>query len=81
MDGHFSSLLFLVQDALWTPGLLRISRPGAAASLTTRSETLLRDTVAEGFLNGSLHRGHSGRMIVSSRPGSSISFAGKSPKS
>src|SRR4051812_37097032 len=43
----------LLHDALWTPRLERILRPGVVASLTTRSATLLRDTVSEPFLNSS----------------------------
>jgi hypothetical protein len=46
----------LSQDALCTPRLLPISSPGVIASLTTRSATLLRETISEAFLKGSPFR-------------------------
>src|SRR5271165_374681 len=53
LRGNGVEIAVAAYDFLWTPKLLRISSPGVIASLTTRSATLLRETWAEAFLNGS----------------------------
>jgi hypothetical protein len=56
------------REPLWTPKLLRISRPGVVPTLAMRSATLLRQTVSEAFLEVSPFRGPSLQPVHLARP-------------